>query len=64
MSYVLGVKIVITEKSIVKVLNMETVGEIRICNINPREKYMSQEITPITFNQNPEGKTSMNKELH
>lgn len=52
-SYVLGVKIVITENSIVKLLNMETVGGRRIYNINPREKYMSQEIFPSIFSQNP-----------
>lgn len=40
-SYVLGVKTVITEKSIAKLLNMETLGGRRIYNINPRVKYMS-----------------------
>lgn len=63
-SYVMGVKMVITEKSIAKLLDMETVRGIRIYNTNPREKYMSQEIIPIIFNQNPKGKTSKNKELH
>lgn len=40
-SYVLGIKIVITEKSIAKLLNMEKDGGRRIYNINPRAKYMS-----------------------
>lgn len=48
-SYVLGVKTVIIEKSIAKLLNMETVGGRRIYNINPRAKYMSQEIIPSIF---------------
>lgn len=45
-------------------MDMETVGGRRIYNINPMEKYMSQEIIPTTFNQNPEEKTSKNKKLH
>lgn len=59
-SYALGVKMVITEKSIVKLLYMETVGGRRIYNINPMEKYMSQETIPTIFNQNLEGKTLKN----
>lgn len=55
---------VITENSIAKLLDMEKIGGRRIYNINPREKYMSQEIIPIIFNQNLEGRTSKNKELH
>lgn len=64
MSYVLGIKTVITSKSIAKLLDMENVGGIRIYNINLREKYMYQEIIPTIFSQNPEGKSSKNKELH
>lgn len=63
-SYVMGVKMVITENSIAKLLDMEKTGGRRIYNINPREKYMSQEIVLTIFKQNPEGKTSKNKELH
>ncbi|KAI5387002.1 hypothetical protein KIW84_073231 [Lathyrus oleraceus] len=37
-SYVLGVKIVITEKSIASLLNMEKTGERRIYDINPRSR--------------------------
>ena len=37
-SHVLGVKIVITEKSIASLLNMEKTGGRRIYNINPRAK--------------------------
>ena len=55
---------VITEKSIAKLLDMEKERGRRIYNINPRAKYMSQEIIPTIFNQNLEGKTSKNKELH
>lgn len=40
-SYVLGVNMVITEKSIAKLLNMEKTGGRRIYNINPRARYMS-----------------------
>jgi hypothetical protein len=40
-SQVLGVKIVITEKKIASLLNMEKTGGRRIYNINPREKYLS-----------------------
>lgn len=64
MSYVLGVKIVIIEKSIATLLNMEKTGGRQIYNINPREKYMSQEITPTIFKHNAEGNSSKNKELH
>jgi hypothetical protein len=39
-SYVLGVKMVITEKSIAALLGMEKDGGRRIYNINPREKYV------------------------
>lgn len=60
MSYVLGIKIVITKKSIV----MEKAGEKRIYNINPKEKYMSQDVVPTILSQNPEGITSKNKELN
>ncbi|KAI5384544.1 hypothetical protein KIW84_071520 [Lathyrus oleraceus] len=48
-SYVLGVKIVITKKSITSLLNMEKTGGRRIYNINPRAKYLSQEINPTIF---------------
>lgn len=48
-SYVLGIKVVITEKSIAKLLNMEKVGGQRIYNINPREKYISQEVIRTIF---------------
>lgn len=40
-SYVLGVKMVIIEKSIAKLLDMEKTGGIRIYNINPRARYVS-----------------------
>lgn len=40
-SHVLGVKVVITEKSIDALLNMEKAGGRRIYNINPRAKYMT-----------------------
>ncbi|KAI5443690.1 hypothetical protein KIW84_012372 [Lathyrus oleraceus] len=63
-SYVLGVKIVITEKSIASLLNMEKTEGRHIYNINPREKYLSQEINPTIFQQSAEGKHSKNKELH
>ena len=64
-SLVLGIKIVVTEKSIAALLNMEKAGGRRIYNINPRAKYMSQEIIPTIFSQNPEGRTSSkNQELH
>lgn len=42
MSYTLGIKTVIIEKSIAKLMNMEKDGGRRIYNINPRVKYMSQ----------------------
>ncbi|XP_050908526.1 uncharacterized protein LOC127122190 [Lathyrus oleraceus] len=63
-SHVLGVKIVITKKSIASLMNMETIGGRRIYNINPRAKYLSQEIALTIFQQNAEGKHSKNKELH
>ncbi|XP_050896337.1 uncharacterized protein LOC127103091 [Lathyrus oleraceus] len=63
-SDVLGFKIVITEKSIASLLNMEKTGGRRIYNINPRSKYLSQEIAPTIFQQNAKGKQSKNKELH
>jgi hypothetical protein len=63
-SYVLGVKMVITEKSIAALLGMEKDGGRRIYNINPREKYMSHEINPTISKQNAEGNPSKNKELH
>lgn len=63
-SHVLGIKMVIIEKSIAALLNMKNVGGKRIYNINPSTKYMSQEVNPTIFSQNPEGKTSKNKELH
>ncbi|XP_050896109.1 uncharacterized protein LOC127102823 [Lathyrus oleraceus] len=53
-SYVLGVKIVITEKSIAALLGMEKTGGRRIYNINPRVKYLSHEINPTIFQQNAE----------
>lgn len=43
---------------------MEKTEGRRIYNINPREKYMSQEIVPTIFKQNTEGNSSKNKELH
>jgi hypothetical protein len=48
-SYILGVKMVITEKSIAKLLDMEKTRGRRIYNINPREKYISHDILPIIF---------------
>lgn len=55
----------ITEKSIVVLLNMEKTEGRRIYNINPRANYMSQEIIPTIFSQKPEGRTSSkNQELH
>ncbi|XP_050916533.1 uncharacterized protein LOC127131663 [Lathyrus oleraceus] len=56
-SYVLGVKMVITEKSIASLLNMEKTGGRRIYSINPREKYLSQDIGPTIFQQNAEEAT-------
>lgn len=50
-SHVMGVKMVIIEKSITKLLNMEKTGGRRIYNINPREKYMSHKIIPTIFKQ-------------
>lgn len=55
---------VIIEKSIVKLLDVEKTGGRRIYNINPREKYISQEIVPTIFKQKTEEETSKNKELH
>ncbi|XP_050909025.1 eukaryotic translation initiation factor 4 gamma-like [Lathyrus oleraceus] len=55
---------VITEKSIEKLLDMEKGGGRRIYNVNPRARYMSQEIVPTIFKQNSEGKSSKNVELH
>lgn len=55
---------VITEKLIAKLLNMEKTGGKIIYNINPREKYTSQEIVPTIFKQNSKGRSSKNKELH
>ncbi|XP_050919073.1 uncharacterized protein LOC127136575 [Lathyrus oleraceus] len=43
---------------------MEKTGGRRIYNINPRAKYLSQEIDPTIFQQNTEGKHSKNKGLH
>lgn len=63
-SYVMGVKMVITEKSIAKLLNMEKTRGRRIYNINPRERYMSQKIVSSIFKQSSEGRSSKNKELH
>ena len=63
-SYVLGIKTVITEKSIAKLLNMEKTGGRRIYNINPRAKYMSQKVILTIFSHNSEGKSYKNKELH
>ncbi|KAI5429355.1 hypothetical protein KIW84_034094 [Lathyrus oleraceus] len=63
-SYVLGVKIVITEKSIASLLNMERDGGKRIYNINPRSKRITEEINPTIFKLNAEGNPSKNKELH
>ncbi|XP_050915941.1 uncharacterized protein LOC127131041 [Lathyrus oleraceus] len=63
-SYVLGVKMVMTEKSITSLINMEKIGGRRIYNINPRAKYLSHEIAPTIFQQNVRGKHSKNKELH
>lgn len=64
MSYVLGVKIIITEMSIASLLNMEKTWGRRIYNINPREKYMYQEIALAIFKQNAKGNSLKNKELH
>lgn len=64
-SHILGIKMVITKKSIVSLMNMEKAGGRRIYNINPMAKYMSQEIIPTIFSQNLEGRTSSkNQELH
>ncbi|KAI5418243.1 hypothetical protein KIW84_042751 [Lathyrus oleraceus] len=63
-SYVLGVKIVITEKSIASLLNMEKTGGRRIYDINPRSRYIAQVINPTIFKLNTEGNPSKNKELH
>lgn len=43
---------------------MEKTGGRRIYNINPGEKYMSQEIIPTIFKQRAECKSSKNKEFH
>ncbi|KAI5387729.1 hypothetical protein KIW84_073720 [Lathyrus oleraceus] len=56
--------IVITEKSIASLLNMEKAGGRRIYNINPRAKYIAQGINPTIFKLNTEGNPSKNKELH
>ncbi|XP_050897140.1 leucine-rich repeat extensin-like protein 2 [Lathyrus oleraceus] len=63
-SYVLGDKMVITEKSIAALLGMEKDGGRRIYNINPRAKYLSHEINPTIFKQNAEGNHSKNEEQH
>lgn len=64
-SLVLGITIVVTEKFIAALLNMEKAGGRRIYNINPRAKYMSQDIIPTIFSHNPEGRAfSKNQELH
>ncbi|XP_050890369.1 uncharacterized protein LOC127095769 [Lathyrus oleraceus] len=55
---------VTTEKSIATLSDMEKSGGRRIYNINPRKNYMSQEVIPTIFSQNPKGKTSKNKELY
>lgn len=60
----MGVKMVIIEKFIASLLNMEKTEGRRIYNINPREKYISQEFSPTIFQQNAEGNHSKNKELH
>lgn len=64
MAYVMGVKIIINEKSNASLLNMDKTRGRKIYNINPREKYMSQEMAPTIFQQNAEGNSSKNKELH
>lgn len=64
MSHVQKVKIVIIEKSIASLLNMDKTWGRRIDNINPRAKYLSWEIAPTIFQQNAEGNSSKNKELH
>ncbi|KAI5384283.1 hypothetical protein KIW84_071335 [Lathyrus oleraceus] len=56
--------IVITEKSIASLLNMEKDGGRRIYNINPRSRRIAQEINPTIFKLNTEGNPSKNKELH
>lgn len=63
-SHVLRIKIVITEKSIASLLNMEKTWGRRIYNINPRAEYMSQEISLTIFQQNAKENSSKNKELH
>ncbi|KAI5444842.1 hypothetical protein KIW84_013212 [Lathyrus oleraceus] len=63
-SFVLGVKIVITEASIASLLNMETTGGKRIYNIPPRSKRITEVINPTIFKPNVEGNPSKNKELH
>ncbi|KAI5445291.1 hypothetical protein KIW84_013501 [Lathyrus oleraceus] len=63
-SYVLGVKIVITEGSIASLLNMERSGGKRIYNIPPRSKRITDVINPTIFKPNVEGNPSRNKELH
>lgn len=50
--YVLGVKIIITEKSIATLLNMENARGRRTYNINPRAKYMAKDIIPTIFKHN------------
>ncbi|KAI5396791.1 hypothetical protein KIW84_062858 [Lathyrus oleraceus] len=63
-SFVLGVKIVITEGSIASLLNMERSGGKRIYNIPPRSKRITDVINPTIFKPNVEGNPSKNKELH
>ncbi|KAI5402748.1 hypothetical protein KIW84_050378 [Lathyrus oleraceus] len=63
-SFVLGVKIVITEASIASLLNMEKAGGKRIYNIPPRSKRITEVINPTIFKANVEGNPSKNKELH
>ncbi|KAI5435958.1 hypothetical protein KIW84_022401 [Lathyrus oleraceus] len=63
-SFVLGVKIVITEGSIASLLNMESSGGKRIYNIPPRSKRITEVINPTIFKPNVEGNPSKNKELH
>lgn len=43
---------------------MEKVGGRRIYNINPRAKYMFEEVIPTIFSQNLKVITSKNNELH
>lgn len=49
--HVLGVKMVIIEKYISKLLNMEKTGGRRIYNINPRARYNPKKFFPLSSNK-------------